>query len=307
MNSQLLDFSISISYTFRMLSYQHEYHFGNHADIIKHLTLSLILSHLNEKDKPYSIIDAHAGAGRYHIADEKNAMTGEFERGISLLLSHLTHSEHICKTYFEICKCYMAKNFYPGSPEIERCMARAGDKITLMELHPQEIIKLKDNMKLPVLYGEQKREHISIHCRNSYEGVIALMPPEPKRGVLLLDPSYEETSDYENVAKIALEMNKRWNTGIVAIWYPLLVHRKAEIARIKAAAANCVQKGSDRKVLYAEMCVQDENDTAQPRLYGSGMIVINPPWKLQEELSSSLPKIAKTLSNDYGKAEIDVL
>ena len=288
-----------------MLSYQHEYHFGNHADILKHLTLTLILSHLNEKNKPYSVIDAHAGAGRYNVLDEKNEKTGEFSKGISLLLSAADNP--ICKTYFDICKSYIAKNYYPGSPEIARCMTREGDKITLMELHPQEIEKLKANMKLPVLFGEKKNEDISIHYRNSYEGIIAITPPEPKRGLLLLDPSYEESSDYNNVAEIALAMKKKWNIGIVAIWYPLLAHRKTEIAQLKAAAASCGQEGSDRGVLCAEMCVQNENDDSLPRLYGSGMIVINPPWKLKEELSQALPNIAKILSEKDGIVTVETL
>ena len=288
-----------------MLSYQHEYHFGNHADILKHLTLTLILSHLNEKNKPYTVIDAHAGAGRYNIDDERNAHTGEFSKGISLLLSKSENT--LCQPYFDICKNYMEKGFYPGSPEIERCMTREGDHIILMELHPQAIEKLNENMRLPPLYSEKKSENISIHHRNSYEGVIAVTPPEHKRGLLLLDPSYEETSDYENVEKIALSMKKRWNVGIVAIWYPLLSHRKAEIARLKAAAATCAKEGSDKGVLCAELCVQDESDENLPRLFGSGMIVINPPWKLKEQLSEILPLIAESLGGEAGEARVDFL
>lgn len=289
-----------------MLSYQHEYHFGNHADIVKHLTLTLILSHLNEKNKPYTVIDAHSGAGRYNINDERNAVTGEFSKGISLLLSK-SEPNTICDTYFDICKKYMAQGFYPGSPEIERCMAREGDNLIFMELHPQEIEKLKENMKLPTLYGGNKSENISIHHRNSYEGIIAVTPPVPKRGLLLLDPSYEETSDYENIAQIALSMKKRWNVGIVAIWYPLLAHRKNEIALLKSAAASCAQVGSDKGVLCAELCVQDESDESLPRLYGSGMIVINPPWKLKEQLSEILPLIAERLGGEAGEARVDFL
>lgn len=289
-----------------MLSYQHEYHFGNHADILKHLTLTLILSHLNEKKKPYTVIDAHAGAGRYNIDDERNAHTGEFSKGIATLLSKAENNT-LCQPYFDICKNYMAKGFYPGSPEIERCMTREGDDIILMELHPQEIEKLKENMSLPVLCGEKKIENIAIHHRNSYEGIIALTPPTHKRGLLLLDPSYEESADYENIEKIALLMKKRWNVGIVAIWYPLLAHRKAEIASLKAAAAASAQEGSDKGVLCAELLVQDESDESLPRLYGSGMIVINPPWKLKEQLSEILPFIAERLGGEAGEARVDFL
>lgn len=292
-----------------MLSYQHEYHFGNHADILKHLTLTLILSHLNEKTKPYSLIDAHAGAGRYSISDERNEKTGEFSRGVSLLLSQMNDNlnKEPFKTYFDMCRAYADKNYYAGSPEIMRCCARECDSITLMELHPQEIEKLKDNMKLPTLYGSPKAQKIAIHHRNSYEGVLAITPPEPKRGLLLLDPSYEETSDFENVAEIAEAMKKKWSVGIVAVWYPLLAHRKCEISMLKERLSVCAREGSDRGVLCAELCVQDENDESLPRLFGSGMVVINPPWKLKDELSEILPPLAKILSESDGTASAEIL
>ena len=222
-----------------MLSYQHEYHFGNHADILKHLTLTLILSHLNEKTKPYSLIDAHAGAGRYSISDERNEKTGEFSRGVSLLLSQMNDNlnKEPFKTYFDMCRAYADKNCYAGSPEIMRCCARECDSITLMELHPQEIEKLKDNMKLPTLYGSPKAQKIAIHHRNSYEGVLAITPPEPKRGLLLLDPSYEETSDFENVAEM-----ERWHCGGVVSAFGTSKMRNLNAER----AAFNLRKGGER-------------------------------------------------------------
>ena len=277
-----------------MLSYQHEYHFGNHADLLKHSTLALVLQALNEKPKPYTVIDAHAGSGRYSLADEKNQKTGEAADRITRVLRYFMEENsknNAIYDYLLLCQRYAGEGFYPGSPEIARCFSRTGDKIILMELHPQEFSTLSVNMKLPVISGNGGAS-VSVHRRDSWEGIAALTPPEYKRGLLLIDPSYEEDSDYENAAKCAELMKKRWNTGIVCIWYPLLQHRKLEIATLKSRCANCVREGSDRGVLCAEFCVKSEEESG---LYGSGMIVINPPWKLDEKLKNALDFLSRAI------------
>ncbi len=303
-----------------MLSYRHAFHAGNHADILKHSMLMLILQSLQKKNKPYTLIDTHAGAGIYTLDDERAIKTGEAAEGIVRLLRTAEKApadvpEELLP-YLKLCGEYEKQGKYPGSPEIMRNFLRpvagaasatnarpaavgvakggaksaatpAQDKLILLELHNTEIDVLRINMK-----RNADSARIHIHHRDAYEAMSALVPPEPKRGLLLMDPSYEVDSDYINVMDSLREAHRRWTSGIICLWYPLLKRRQAETAELKAALADCATK-TPSSFMTAELLVDSED--IETGLYGSGMAVINPPWHLDDSMRKTLPYLASVL------------
>ena len=288
-----------------MLSYQHAFHAGNHADILKHLTLTGVLTALNKKDKPYTYFDTHSASGLYDLLDNRAEKTGEAAQGIMHLINaskdDLSGSHPLLSAYLALIRQYTSKNLYPGSPEIGRLLLRPCDYMVLSELHPQEIENLRRNMiKSP--FCEAACKQIQIHARNGFEMLKALTPPKTKRGAVLIDPSYEETSDYLDVAETICAVNKKWSNGIIMLWYPLLAHREAEINNMlekiteSARALNSNIEIADLRLEVAskdahkEMSLKEyeASEKNPPRLYGSGMLVLNAPWKLEEEVLRDL-------------------
>lgn len=285
-----------------MLSYQHAFHAGNHADLLKHCVLAYTINYLNKKDKPYTIFDTHSGSGLYDLLDNRSLKTGEAENGIQKLLSENTENiPHQLKDYLELISSYTEKNMYPGSPKIEELLIRDMDFLVLSELHPQEIENLKNNFK-------EHKKNVQIHHRNGWEMIKALTPPKTKRGAVLIDPSYEELSDYENAAEKIIEINKKWTNGIIMLWYPLLAYREdvieQMIERITEGARNinpnveisdlrlCVaSKNSHKETVLSE----NESINKIPRLYGSGMLVINSPFQLEQNMQETISYLENLL------------
>jgi 23S rRNA (adenine2030-N6)-methyltransferase len=274
-----------------MLSYQHVYHAGNHADILKHYVLTFVLSSLNKKDKPYTFFDTHSGSGLYDLTDSRSLKTSEAEIGIMRLIkageaeSNAVPAE--MNDYLNFVKQYTDKGFYPGSPEIERSFMRQNDVLVLSELHPQEIENLRENMGhngeagAHNLGGDKHYPAIQIHKRDGWEMINATTPPATKRGGVLIDPSYEESQDYIDAAESIIKVHKKWSNGIILLWYPLLEHREKEIEKMLGSitqAAHAVNENTE--IVNLQLCV---NAKESYRLYGSGMLVINAPWKLKEE------------------------
>ena len=329
-----------------MLSYEHIYHAGNHADILKHLTLTLILQRLLQKDKPFTVYDTHAGFGVYDLTDCRAQKTNEAESGIRRLLqpevfdlSKLESPQvistgamtNIIAHYLTLCRTYAAEQKYPGSPEIARCFLRPADKLILSELHPQGIVVLRRNMKTPPLaHGTsahtqpladetpattqtQSPAHTKayvtpqIHFRNGYEMLRALTPPQTKRGVALIDPSFEEAQDFSDCADTICAVHQKWAGGILALWYPLLEHRHTETSRMKQQIISCAQRtATEQNVLDIQLAVQSpEEKTGLAKLYGSGMLVVNFPYLLDEQMAAVLPHLAKTLGNEHARWSVE--
>ena len=181
-----------------MLSYQHAFHAGNHADILKHYVLTFVLNSLNKKEKPYTMFDTHSGSGLYDLFDNRIVKTGEAEKGIQGLWKVIGQEEGKCppelKNYLDFIKQYTDRNLYPGSPEIERRFLRQQDTLILSELHPQEIENLRKNMENPVFdkktFGGAGK--VKVQNKSGWEMIKAMTPPVTKRGAVLIDPSYEE-------------------------------------------------------------------------------------------------------------------
>ena len=281
-----------------MLSYQHEYHAGNHADVLKHICLIRILKSLCKKNKPFTIIDSHAGAGRFSLDDERLLKTGEAEEGIKKLFREVQSSNsvpEIISDYIDIEKSYYDRSFYAGSAEIERLFTREGDKHFLIEKHPQALDSLQTCMEMPLLTENgEKQASIKpiILNKDSYEQLNALTPPLIKRGLVLCDPSYENDSDYKNVTNTLKIVRKKWNTAIIALWYPLLARRKNETAQMLSELEDFAKLGTmPCESFRCELIVRNQSEMTEEskaHLYGSGMLVINPPWQLKEEMQEAV-------------------
>lgn len=276
-----------------MLSYRHAFHAGNHADILKHICLIGVLESMVKKDKNFTAIDSHAGAGLYALDDEKALKTGENQSGILSLcknISQLSPEKYaelpeLLKKYIDFVKPYLFNNQYPGSPEIIRKFLRSGDKEFLFELHNTEIEILKSNIK---------DSRVTILHQNSFENLKALVPPTIKRGFLLMDPSYEVVSDYENSANSLILAYKKWNVGVLCLWYPLLKHRKSECEMMLSTIKNSIKRyAKDKEVQIDNIELLVDSPEKEMGLYGSGMLIVNTPWQLKEYLEQTI----KVLNN----------
>jgi len=219
--------------------------------------------------------------------------------------------------YLLFAKVCLDAGFYPGSPEIERAFMRTKDCLILSELHPDEIGALQRNMRLNAANAENSPA-VHIHHRDGFEALHALTPPKTKRGIVFCDPSYEDASDWERTAASFIETHKRWASATLALWYPLVAVKKIERDAMKQKIIAGIKSGkTERGILDAELCVNTENSHGEsalkdvnhsepPRLYGSGMLVVNPPWKIDDELAVVLPYLAETLGkNNTGSYEIN--
>lgn len=299
-----------------MLSYRHAFHAGNHADVLKHAIVSRIAIALLAKEKPFSYLDTHAGAGIYCLDDEWAKKTGEAEKGIERLLER-DDIPPLLVPYVDLCAAFFKSGHqYPGSPEIVRSFARAQDRLTLLELHPAEIENLRANLAVD--------SRVRIHNRDGYAGVLALSPPEPRRGFALMDPSYETADDYEKTAETLIALHRRWPVGILALWYPIVARRESELARLKDRFATSgiegiltaelsVKKPQSSEHGQEELVEQEERDAPRESaegfgLLGSGMLIISPPWKLEEELSVILPWLVECFGeNNQGSSVLEWL
>ena len=291
-----------------MLSYIHAYHAGNHADILKHLTISLILEHLRQKEKPFCVIDTHAGSGLYRLDDERAKKTGEAASGVEPLISRINtnyNPESVkisairgLKNYFDILQDFYSRGEYPGSPLIENLFLREGDEQILCELHPTAFSELEECFKARKRKCRESGKIFvepALHKRDGYELLNAITPPKIKRGLCVIDPSFEDASDFEKCGRVISAVHKKWSAGIIALWYPLIEHRSAEISMMKERIAGAVE-ASEPKILDIQMEVRRKEDmTGLASLYGSGMFIVNFPYRLDEEMKEILPALSEIL------------
>lgn len=270
-----------------MLSYQHSYHAGNHADILKHFVLSYVMEYLNKKEKPYTVFDTHSASGVFDLLDNKSLKTLEAQNGILKLINQNDLPQQL-DVYLNVVKENLKNNIYFGSPKIEEFFVRQQDTLILSELHPTEFKNLKNNF-------HKTSKNVQIHNRNGWEMIKALTPPKTKRGAVLIDPSYEQKEDYEIAAKTISFINKKWSNGIILLWYPLLKYRQDDInLMIQSICNNVKENNQNTEIVDLQLCIADKDSHTEvelaenaevnkiPRLYGSGMLVINAPYLLKE-------------------------
>jgi len=275
-----------------MLSYRHAFHAGNAGDVLKHAVLAAALELLVRKDKPLCFLDCHGGAGRYDLADPRAAQTGEHRDGIGRVWER-TDVPVALQPYLDAVRTLNpdgALRHYPGSPAIAAALLRPTDRLVLMELNATDCDALRATFR-----GDGR---VAVHRRNGYEGLPALVPPRERRGLALLDPSYEVASDYVDVVGAVTAAHRRWAEGCYAIWYPVLERRPA--ARLERAL---VATGL-RRLLCAELTV-DLRDG--PGMKGAGMLLVNPPWTLDERLRQLLPWLQDALAAHGGAHRLEWL
>jgi len=266
-----------------MLSYRHSYHAGNHADILKHLTLLALLKKLRSKDKPFVCIDTHSGCGLYDLQSNEARKTGEAEQGAARIWQQQSCDAGVAE-YLQLLKTFNPGSRlrrYPGSPAIAQSLLRKDDRMILMELHNNEIERLRANF--------QHDKRISVHHRDGFEGVLALTPPVPRRGLVLIDPSYEVKTDYERVVDTCVKLTKRWPQGIIAAWYPLLAKDKDRSSWLRERFVQ--KKFVDLLSIELQVAAQT-NDTG---MHGSGMFIINTPWRLEQQMQLSVQSLKELL------------
>ena len=264
-----------------VLSYQHAFHAGNHADVIKHLCWLGVINALKKKDKPFTLYDSRARAGCYDLADAMSTKNKEYESGISRFMD-ADVSQPLLNDYLALCHDFLSLNHYPGSPAISAQAKRDSDVLHLMELHPAEFNKLNSYI------GKLRKPNSHVHKRGGYEGLRALTPPKPNRGAILIDPPYEKASEYLDVVKGIQSVFKRWQQAQIVVWYPLLSERAG--AKHGASESMCDKLAElGTPCFKAEICVSQ--NTTDAGMYGSGVLVLNPPWQLDQQLSDVLKEI----------------
>ncbi|OCG11658.1 rRNA methyltransferase [Gilliamella sp. App6-5] len=267
-----------------MLSYRHSYHAGNHADVLKHIVLTFCIESLKEKEKPFLYLDTHSGAGRYLLKSEHAEKTGEYLSGINLLWQQ-SNIPGLLKTYISILRRYNPFDelkYYPGSPLIAKQLLREQDKLNLTELHPTDYPLLKQE------FNKDKRTRVL--REDGFSQLKSKLPPQSRRGIILIDPSYEIKDDYQKIPAALFEAYKRFATGIYLIWYPVVSRTQTQ-----KMIDGIVNLGIKR-ISQFELAIKPDNN--QKGMTASGMIVINPPWKLHEQMNIVMPWLKTTLDSE---------
>lgn len=279
-----------------MLSYRHSFHAGNHADVLKHVTQVLILEKLKAKAKPFVYVDSHSGAGLYRLDSAEARKTAEYESGIGRLWSQQASFPEIA-TYLALIKALNADGglrCYPGSPAIASELLRERDQLVLMELHNREVELLRKNM------GRDSR--VSLHHRDGFEGLAAILPQPLRRGLVLIDPSYEIRGDYQQVVDSVVLSWQKWPVGIFAIWYPILSRQRNRSGWLLEQLA----KIPFANLLVAELAVTDQAEDYG--MHGSGVVIINAPWQLDQQLMALLPRLHLSLAQEgQGQTRVEWL
>jgi 23S rRNA (adenine2030-N6)-methyltransferase len=270
-----------------MLAYRHAFHAGNHADVLKHTVLTLVLRYMNQKDKSYRLVDTHAGAGGYSLEGRFAQTKGEFEQGIGRLWDRDDLPEAVAD-YVQLVRRFNPGGRleqYPGSPAFAQMLLRPQDQLRLFELHPT------DHRILQSYIGELKGAEV--YDKDGFDGLKGQVPPASRRGVVLMDPSYEGHKDYGRVIGSLRDALARFAEGVYLVWYPQV--SKLEAAQLPKRLEGIAPKGW----LHARLTVQ-QPDQQGFGLAGSGMFVINPPFTLHDELLKVLPYLTDTLGQYDG-------
>ena len=278
-----------------MFSYRHGFHAGNHGDVLKHLILCHFIHHFNQKDSPYWLVDMHAGAGIYDLSGQWAQKKMEYAQGIEPVW-HAAGKEKILPAavarYLEVIRLFNTEGslrFYPGSPWIALKLVRGQDRIKLFELHPSEADIIRQNLSA---WRMHQPRQVTVLAEDAFAGIKKLLPPPTRRAIILADPSYEDKQDYRKVVESVKDALKRFPTGCYAIWYPLVQRREAlELPRqLQKVAAG-------REWIHVSLSTQQPSRDGLG-LHGSGVLVINPPWQLFDELKPAMPWLLNVLGQD---------
>jgi 23S rRNA (adenine2030-N6)-methyltransferase len=271
------------------VNYSHAFHAGSFADVFKHAVLCLMLDYLREKPGAFRLIDTHAGSGLYDLSGPEASRGGEWRDGIGRLMAarddgHLPDKiAALLKPYLEVIGALNEPGkltLYPGSPAIARAWLRPQDRLVACELEPKAADLLERNMR-----GDARIKTIEI---DGWTGLLANVPPPERRGLVLVDPPFEEDADFHRLSHMLGLAQRKWATGIFTMWYPIKGRTEPD------ALAKRLSRLGIAKILRAELIVSPVSDST--RLNGSGLILVNPPWTLEGDLAALLPALAAMLA-----------
>lgn len=276
------------------MNYRHAFHAGNFADCLKHAALVRILLYLQQKPAPFHVVDTHAGTGLYDLAGDAAGRTGEWRDGIGRLIAPATPLSpavaDLLAPLFDIIAAVNADagfatnppRLYPGSPLITARLLRRGDRLSATELHPEDGRSLSDN-----LAGDRQAK---VYDLDGWLALRSFLPVKERRGLVLVDPPFEEAGEFERLVDGLVDGHRRFATGTYLLWYPIKDERAVTQFR-KALVATVI-----RRILAAELRVGPVS--ADRGLGGTGIIVVNPPWTLADELKLLLPELARLLGRN---------
>lgn len=270
------------------MNYRHAFHAGNFADVVKHATLARIVAYLKQKPAAFRVIDTHAGTGFYDLTGPEASRTGEWRSGIGALMDAMLAPEvrDLLALYLDTVAAFNRNGLtqYPGSPTLVQAWLRDDDRLTACEAEPTAAQALGQSMR-----RDRRIRAVEI---DGYTALNAYVPPKERRGLVLVDPPYEQPDEFTRLAEALANAHRKWPTGIYLVWYPIKDDRAQSFTR------GMVRSGIPR-ILLAEL----ELGSGDPaRLGGSGLLIVNPPWTLEGELKTLLPALAAVLSGDARRA-----
>jgi 23S rRNA (adenine2030-N6)-methyltransferase len=261
------------------MNYRHAFHAGNFADVVKHATLVRILVHLCAKPAPFRVIDTHAGCGLYELAGPQASRGGEWRDGIARLLAAPTAP--LLTPYLEVVARLDGADkltAYPGSPLLVRAFLRGADRLIACELEPSAAAALARNLK-----GDRRCKAIAI---DGWTALNAYVPPRERRGLVLIDPPFEDARDFSRLGNALEGAHRKWPSGVYLLWYPLKERQPADVL------AHRLRRFGIGKILRAEINLPPRNPD---RLSACGLIIVNPPWTLEGELRLLMPRLVAAL------------
>lgn len=266
-----------------MLSYRHAFHAGNFADVLKHVVLTQVLDYMTRKDKGFTYIDSHSGAGMYQLTDEYAQKTGEYKQGIAQIINDENAPEALSSylTLINSLNEHAELAIYPGSPGIAKQIMRRQDSAHLFELHPSDIEYLND--------FSQRWQKGHVHHSDGYQGVLSLLPPPSRRGVVLIDPPYEIKDDYTKAVDTIIQGGKKFASGTYILWYPVVKRELVNKMEQQFLASPL------KNILQVEFCLRA--DTDEYGMTGTGLFIVNPPWQLASQLDTILPYLTRKLGD----------
>ncbi|HNC53157.1 MAG TPA: 23S rRNA (adenine(2030)-N(6))-methyltransferase RlmJ [Accumulibacter sp.] len=271
-----------------MLSYRHAFHAGNHADVFKHVVLVQLTRYLGQKDKAFWYIDTHAGAGSYALDSAQAGKLAEYRDGIGRLWGRADLPPALAD-YVNLVRGANADgrlHVYPGSPRLALSTMRAQDRLRLYERHSREVLRLRANFR-------DSGKRVIVEEADGFAALRALLPPPPRRALVLIDPAYEEKGDYDRVVHSLRECLSRFPGGVYLLWYPQLTRREAQ------ALPQRLQRLPSGPWLHVTLRVRTPASDGFG-MHGSGLFVVNPPWTLQTTLQEVMPRVVELLGQDAG-------
>jgi 23S rRNA (adenine2030-N6)-methyltransferase len=271
------------------MNYRHAFHAGGFADVIKHIVLARMLAYLHEKPAAFRVIDTHAGAGLYDLTSEEARRGGEWLTGIARIMQarFSEKTEPLLRPYLDIVRAFNPQRdlvAYPGSPLIARALLRPQDRLTACEVEPGARKRL-----IEALRRDTQARVVDL---DGWTALPAFVPPKERRGLVLIDPSFEQKDEFERLAEGFTEAFAKWPTGSYLLWYPVKSRRATDgLARHVAEVAGAAKPPG--KCLRLEFSIAPQ--AASPGLVSSGLLIVNPPWTLMGELKAILPELEKPL------------